>query len=674
MKMKRQGLFVSLSLALGLVLGWVGVFGSGEPARAASNNVLQVCSTCAYHTIQGAINAASDGDVVRVAQGTYYEAITLNKSIALEGGWNSAFTSRDWDNYITTIDAQGTASVIQVHGSYSPTIEGFVITDGDGSDYLGWGGGIEVYGDFTSSSYGTVIIKHNIITDNVACRNTTCQGEGGGIRIGISKAIIEANTIANNVAMDQSGSGKGGGIMIGWMGEATITGNSITNNIAAISGSGSNEGHGGGVYAYSYGGTLNGNDIHGNVAAVDGIGRGGGVYAGGSLDDNRIIDNVASINGKGFGGGVYALYVTNFARNTIQGNIASVYDDSSGGGVWAQYLKNANDNIIIDNAASRGGGVYFSKYYGHLIFRDNYVAFNQATGINTAVPDGGGGISSLADWLEIRDNQIVSNSCNLVGGGVFLSGGTRYILQNNQIISNTAVFGGGVAVFTGTGSIKNNAIISSTAAWGGGLYIWGNAQPELDGNLLQRNNSMAIAGGLLVSVEPTNVLSITNNMIIRNTSVITQGSGVNCLQGDCVLINNTIADNDSASKKMSGVYLGNTANSNTLKNNIIVGHKIGVELASGSSASMDYNDYYDNDVDISGASWGAHHFTDDPQFADRPGDDYHLTSGSPMIDVADASVAPPVDFDGDPRPMINGVDIGADEFHYPWLYIPLVLR
>ncbi len=49
-----------------------------------------------YSSIQVAINAATTGAAIKVAQGIYNENPTLNmsKSLTLQGGWNSAFTSQ----------------------------------------------------------------------------------------------------------------------------------------------------------------------------------------------------------------------------------------------------------------------------------------------------------------------------------------------------------------------------------------------------------------------------------------------------------------------------------------------------------------------------------------------------------------------------------------------------
>ena len=669
--MRRFGAF---SVVIVLALGLLGLLllslnaWADTPERSHSAVLAVLCvnpggtSGC-YASIQAAVDASTDGGTVRVAQGTYYETVALTKSVTLEGGWNANFTARDWATHVTTVDAQRNGSVIQVHATASPTIEGFVITGGDGSAYLGWGGGIEVYGEVADGG-GTVMIRHNVITDNIACSHNACQGEGGGIRIGISKAIIEYNTIISNAArLSGDGGGRGGGVMIGWQGVATLVGNTIVSNTAAFAPTGSAEGQGGGVYAYSYGGTLIDNDIRGNVAAVDGIGRGGGVYVGGALSHNRIVSNTASVNSTGYGGGVYAEYVLQFEDNLVQGNTASQSGDGTGGGIWGQYFNRAYRNTIVDNVASRGGGIYYTPYSGSMMLRDNLITRNRATGTVGAPPDGGGGIMSAADKVEIVDNRILSNTVSGAGGGVLFTGGSAYRFHDNQVVSNTAYAGGGVAVYGTTGIISYNYVISNLAVAGGGIYVWGSAQPVLDGNVVLSNTALgffAAGGGVMVNVDAGVAVLVANHIIARNAAGSGgRGGGVLCWQGDCVLVNNTIVDNDQGEHK-EGVYLASSGGIHILRNNIIAGHSTGVGLVAG-TAALDYNDYFDNDTDVSGTTWGAHHRTDDPQFEDRAGGDYHLALTSPMVDQADSSVAPSRDFEGDPRPHGGGFDIGADE-------------
>jgi len=77
---------------------------SGEAKQNSDSNNIYVnknddnCGgkTPCYTSIQAAINEASTGAVIRIAQGTYSEPITLStaKSVTLRGCWNSTFTSQ----------------------------------------------------------------------------------------------------------------------------------------------------------------------------------------------------------------------------------------------------------------------------------------------------------------------------------------------------------------------------------------------------------------------------------------------------------------------------------------------------------------------------------------------------------------------------------------------------
>jgi len=77
---------------------------------------------------------------------------------------------------------------------------------------------------------------------------------------------------------------------------------------------------------------------------------------------------------------------------------------------------------------------------------------------------------------------------------------------------------------------------------------------------------------------------------------------------------------------------------------------------------LEYDKRYtcDNIVEL-----GEGNFCGDPLFvfpAWGTAGDYHLQFGSPAIDSGICTGAPPVDFEGDPRPMGANCDIGADEF------------
>ncbi|TET53695.1 MAG: DUF1565 domain-containing protein, partial [Anaerolineales bacterium] len=417
------------------------------------------------------------------------------------------------------------------------------------------------------------------------------------------------------------------------------------------------------------------NEIRDNVAAVDGEGYGGGVWAYfATLQGNRILSNTASVNGDGYGGGVYGDYVLECDDNVVQGNVASENADGSGGGIYAIYLKSAMGNTIEGNVAARGGGVYFEDYAGKLVFYNNTVAHNEATG-NGAL-DGGGGIASEADWVEIVGNHFYNNTAQVgyaLGGGLLVTAGERHIVRDNMFEANVASLGGGIAVYTATGTIANNTIVGNNALVGGGMCLLGRASPELDGNVVMSNTAAGYAslagGGVFVNVDDGVAITLTNHIVAKNAAGSGgHGGGVFCFRGDCVFLNNTIVDNDRGVYD-EGVILGSThGGTHKVWNNIIVGHSIGIQLGIG-TASLDYNDYYANSTDVIGVSWGAHHRTDDPSFDDRTGGDYHLALGSALIDQGDSGVDVPLDFEGDPRPRGGGIDIGADEAYRAESYV-----
>src|SRR5208283_671884 len=162
-------------------------------------------------TIQAAINAASNGDTVQVAPGTYTENINFNgKAITV--------TSTGGPQ-VTTINGGGVGSVVIFSSSEGSTsvLNGFTITNGVAQFASAFaGGGIHI------SSASPTITK-NIITNNQACN-------GGGIDVNAGSPLIQGNTITQNTEGGCSGGTMGGGIFIQGASNAQIIGNTISNN------------------------------------------------------------------------------------------------------------------------------------------------------------------------------------------------------------------------------------------------------------------------------------------------------------------------------------------------------------------------------------------------------------------------------------------------------------
>jgi hypothetical protein len=171
-------------------------------------------------TIQSAINAASNGDTVVVAPGTYTENINfLGKAITVESSKGAK---------VTTINGGGVSSVVTFssHETLASVLKGFTLTNGSATitaDYQGGGIAIDV---------ASPTIEDNIIEDNLA------EDAGGGIGINSGSPLIQGNTIRNNGQTIADFGVGGGGISVSGKGSAQIIGNLIQNNSWNSSGAG----------------------------------------------------------------------------------------------------------------------------------------------------------------------------------------------------------------------------------------------------------------------------------------------------------------------------------------------------------------------------------------------------------------------------------------------------
>jgi len=168
-----------------------------------------------FASIQKGIDAASDGDTVIVAQGTYVENIKFNgKNIVLTGTHpiNPDIVAN------TIIDGKQSGSVVTFDGTEGEAcvLSGFTIRNGKAR----YGGGV-CGGTDASRTHAT--IENNVIIENSAWFLPSAFEAGGG-GLAFCDGVITRNRICDNV-----GDGYGGGL---FQCHGTIANNIIMHNSA----------------------------------------------------------------------------------------------------------------------------------------------------------------------------------------------------------------------------------------------------------------------------------------------------------------------------------------------------------------------------------------------------------------------------------------------------------
>jgi hypothetical protein len=390
-----------------------------------------------YSTIQEAINTSSNGDVVIVAPGTYYENVQiLNKGITLRGE----------DPYdpckvaSTIINGGQSGSVINIDSTVTETIAGLTVTNGLASA----GGGIKCS---TTGSVNT-LIRNCRITGNRTTDGrdewtepppyyTTPGGDGAGIYcstgvyLELTECIITGNICGRggssfsdcDIPGRKGGSGGGiycvgSGIKIG---DCQIVANHSGNGgdgptyplgCYTLAGDG---GDGGGLYS-SCSADINDSLFEQNTAGDSGIGR-----------------LVASNGGKG--GGIYSIsYPANIRNSQFIGNTSG----------------NTSGCLFCDSGESYGGdggGIY---RIGSAVIENCFIIQNTAGGgtlYEGCHSGNGGGIYCQSTSIKnctIADNTIAASGQGGQGGGIYAGSGVSVqdsIMWGNNAQVNPQIYG-----------------------------------------------------------------------------------------------------------------------------------------------------------------------------------------------------------------------------------------
>ena len=334
---------------------------------------------------------------------------------------------------------------------------------------------------------------------------------------------------------------------------------------------------------------------------------------------------------------------------------------------------NMYNSWINYNTAITDGGAIYNASGAITITVDEY---NEATRIYSNVAgDRGGGIYNDSGNVLVLDNNVNLDPWggqlrfNQADQGGFLYNNSGQVrLENNTIFENDAKDGGAIYNNTGTAILESNEIYDNSASngglgRGGGFFNSSGAATLNVGNRFYGNDSDGYGGAIYSS----GVLTAWNTLIYTNTAR-DQGAGIYAAGSDVSILHNTFYENAATAPTSHGgaIYIGSGI-SPTIKNNIFDSNTAYQGSAIyGSNGILGYNDYWPGDVGsqvAGGVSVGSNNLNADPAFENGASADFHLTASSAaLIDVAEADLGVSNDFEGDPRPINVGPDIGADEY------------
>ncbi|MFK7929734.1 MAG: choice-of-anchor Q domain-containing protein [Myxococcota bacterium] len=588
-------------------------------------------------SLAAAITAASSGDTIYVAPGTY---TISNQTI-----------TKDLD-------------IISANNTCNAATTKQVTFEGNNSDPM-----------------FTVAGAHVFFRDVTMKNNSVASGNGPILRVHSTGGIA---TLDNTVVKDGSTGDMGGCIDVHGDGTLALTNGSEVDHCDASGGGGGVRVDNGTVYL------LSGTKIRRNSAlGSDGGGihsRASYLYLQGEVSDNSAVN----------GGGVYTPNSPNQGSTTLIGELSRNSASGSGGGFYSSDIfhdaRFVSDALVEDNTAAKGGGAYLE--YGTLTVSDQ-VEFvgNVATGKGGGVYIGTGATLDAAGD-DIGDIRFDSNEAGSNGGAI-AAYGDNVSLEFVTITGNEAgSFGGGVHLIKGSFSfsdavtLDNVRLLNNVASSGGGLYTsgidvdmasdFGSCDPTTlpkgrfcsEVRFNDADGGSGVGGGIRALNGATVDVKTTS---FRGNEATQSGDAVSLKDsGTTVSLTNTLVTGHGLTRSAVRAANGSTLNvsASTFSNN-----GVPVDFVSGTSGSFHRNIVWNNFgtlsvtgitgncnllEDVGAAPTGSKNVVGNPSFdSSNSRSVYKLQSGSAAIDACGAG--PINDLDGTSRAQGANYDRGAFE-------------
>ena len=463
-----------------------------------------VCQSgaCDHTSIQAAVDAATNGDIILVQPGTYTGHDGTDPVVDFKGKSLTLIATSGPE--ATIIDGRNERQCVSINEYEGPDtlLSGFTITAGR-ADY---GGGIDTYNSSPT-------IANCVIIGNEAVWN------GGGVH-----ASWDTNVTLLDCQLEGNRANAGAAVFC-WTGSRTVLdGCTIVDNDATWGG--------GGAYLNECDLDDQGSTFIGNTG-----GRGGGIYA---------TDSVVR------------------ATDTLFRSNATTSSEGGGGGIILLESEALLENVVLqDNLAYNGGGIYMGG--GTLVARDCELLENRTTGLkngggictygsSVSITDSnvrgntasyGGGLYVHTTTLTVRGSNLSDNSASF-GGGI-RAYESSLDLSETSLLNNSATDdyskGGGIYLTSPTGTTIEACSFEANSAWqGGAIYQLGGAVCSVGECRLVGNHAHADGGALLVAVADALLVDLE---VLENTAG-NNGAGLHF--GDSVInvLCSTISGNVSS--------------------------------------------------------------------------------------------------------------------------------
>jgi predicted outer membrane repeat protein len=513
----------------------------------------------AYNDLQSAFTAATAGDTIWVAKGTYYPTLIagsgsdvrdktffLKSGVKYFGGFAGtevAFSNRDSSKILTTnvtilsgdIGTVGDSTdnayhvVLGVGVGTATAFDGFKIMNGNAN-----GTGVNVLGVKSidrRNGGGIYLESSGLLLKNLMLTNNNAIIAGAGMHNRMGTASLNTVTFYNNFIFSSDPFSGGGA------GMSNDSGYAILNNVT--------------FYRNNILGALGGAGLKNNAS--------GGSYT------NVVFANNYISGGDG-GGAIYNADSSNPVMNNVQFNSNTA--SNQGGAMYNDYSKPVLNNVTFyKNFGNSGTGAMENDggsdaVLNNVVFRENKTSgnggavqnwksnptFNNVTFINNYAIGDGGAMYNYTDCSpKLTDVIIDSNRADGNGGGIYNKRNSNPIITNTLIVRNSAgMSAGGVytqaytgstypcsPIFTNVTIANNNAAVS-----GGGLFDDNAGGTQLRNCIVQGN----IAPSAIDIYAPTTFIASTVHYSIVGNKYYVLGTGAGTTLTGTTFIDTTTND------------------------------------------------------------------------------------------------------------------------------------